>query len=213
MDPLSLIQGSAEWRRARVGSLGASCVHEVIARTKTGWGASRANRMAALIIERLTGEPQDGFTTPAMEWGLATEAEARAAYADRVIEHVTEVGLIPHPRIAGTHASPDGLVGDDGLLEIKCPQSATHLDILLTGKVPEKYVTQCAWQMACCERAWADFVSFDPRFPRELRLFVKRLGRDDERIAELEEQVSAFLAEVGAKVAELRRKFTLAEAA
>lgn len=208
-----VVQGSPEWLAQRCGKVTASRIADVIARTKNGWGASRANYAAQLIAERLTGEVTESYTNAAMQWGTATEPEARLAYADRVIEPVTEIGFVPHPRIAMTGASPDGLVGDYGLVEIKAPNTATHIDTLLGGVIPDKYQTQMLWQMACCERAWCDFCSYDPRMPPEMRLFVRRLERDDKRIAELEEQVSAFLAEVAGKVADLRRKFTLAEAA
>jgi putative phage-type endonuclease len=205
---LLLIQGSDEWLRARLGKVTASRIADVVARTKTGWGASRANYAAQLIAERLTGALVETYTNAAMQWGTATEAEARLAYADSVIETVTEVGFIPHPRIAMTGASPDGLVGDAGLVELKCPNTATHIEILLGGKVPDKYILQMQWQMACAERAYCDFVSYDPRLPAEMRLFVKRLDRDDKRIAELSKEVMIFLDEVMEKVESLQAKFT-----
>lgn len=204
---IDLIQGTDAWRQARVGSLGASCVHEVVARTKTGFSAMRANRMSALIVERLTGRAQDTYTSPAMIHGTETEPAARLCYADRVIEPVAEVGLIKHPTIAWTHASPDGLVGDDGLLEIKCPQPTAHLEVLDTGKVPDKYLTQIAWQLACTGRQFCDFASYHPEMPPEMLLFVKRVQRDDKKIAELENAVIDFLAELDYKVTELRRRY------
>lgn len=198
-----LIQGSAEWKQARCGSLGASRVADAMARTKSGWGASRANLMAELLVERLTGLPTEGYTSPAMQWGTATEPEARTAYEFWQDVEVQEVGLIPHPSIAGTHASPDGLVEADGLVEIKCPLSATHIETLIGQTVASRYITQAQWQMACTGRAWCDFVSFDPRMPPPMRLFVKRIPRDPVRIAELEKDVTEFLSELNGKVEHL----------
>lgn len=201
---VDLVQGTEEWRLARCGSLGASRVADAIAKTKSGWGASRANLMAELIAERLTGVPAEGYTNAAMQWGTATEPQARAAYEWHTGHTVEEVGLIRHPSIQGTHASPDGLVGTDGLIEVKCPNTATALDTLLGGKVPERYQVQMAWQMRCCgNREWCDFVSFDPRLPERLRLFVKRVHRDDVMIARLEKDVTEFLNELSDKVSAL----------
>jgi putative phage-type endonuclease len=213
MSDLDLQQGSPEWLAARVGSLGASRVADAIARTKTGYGASRANLMAELIAERLTGQPADRFTNSAMQWGNDKEPDARAAYEFLTDADVSLVGLVRHPAIEGTHASPDGLVGDAGLVEIKCPNTATHIDALLGQKVPAKYVTQMQWQMACTGRHWCDFVSFDPRMPEAMRLFVARVTRDDAAIAELEREVATFLAELSGKVAELQLLFSRERAA
>lgn len=159
--------------------------------------------MAVLICERLTGVPQDTYQNAAMQHGIETEAEARAAYEFRTDAVVHEVGLVPHPSIQGTHASPDGLVGDDGLVEIKCPVSAAHIDALLGQGIPGKYQTQMLWQLACTGRQWCDFVSYDPRLPESMRLYVSRLKRDDKRIGELEHEVRMFLRELDAKLADL----------
>lgn len=202
-----IAQGSAEWFAQRAGKVTASRVADVIAKTKTGWGASRANYAAQLVAERLTGNVEPTFTNAAMQWGTDKEPEAREAYEFHAGVFVDQVGMIDHPKIAMTGASPDGLVGDDGLVEIKCPNTATHIETLLSGKVPAKYVTQMAWQMACTGRAWCDFVSFDPRMPEHMRLFVQRVDRDDALIAALEAEVSAFLAEVSDTVASLSRAY------
>lgn len=207
MSDLDLQQGSPEWIAARVGSLGASRVAEALAKTKTGWGASRANLLAELVAERLTGAAAAGFTNAAMQWGNDKEPEARSAYEFMADVDVALVGIVRHPSIAGTHASPDGLVGDDGLVEIKCPNTATHIETLLSQKVPAKYVTQMLWQMACTGRRWCDFVSYDPRMPEAMRLFVRRVERDDAAVAQLEADVTAFLSELDAKVAELQALF------
>lgn len=191
-------QNTPEWHQARCGSLGASAVHEALAKTKTGWGAGRANAKARIVLERLTGTPQESFTNAAMQWGHDQEDNAANAYAFLSGNTVEVCGIYKHPWIEGTHASPDRLVGEDGLVEIKCPNSATHLDTLLSKKVPAKYVTQMQWQMAVTGRKWCDFVSYDPRFPENHQVFIQRVERDDERIAELEKDVAEFLAEVEA---------------
>jgi putative phage-type endonuclease len=208
-----MIQGSAEWKMARCGSLGASRVADATARIKTGWGASRENIMAELLTERLTGVPTEGFTSEAMRWGTEHEPEARIAYEFRMDASVAEIGIVPHPEIRWTHASPDGLVGDDGLLEIKCPNSATHIDTLLNDTVPGKYIKQMQWQMACCRRAWCDFVSYDPRLPEAMRYYRRRVERDDKAIAAMEKLVAEFLDELAAKEAALRARYEMAEAA
>jgi putative phage-type endonuclease len=208
-----LIQGTEEWKLARCGSLGASRMADAVARTKTGYGASRANLMAELLVERLTGVPTEGYVNAAMQWGTEKEPEARIAYEFRADVDVAEIGIVPHPSIPGTHASPDGLVGDDGLIEIKCPNTASHVETLLGDEIAGKYVTQMQWQMACTGRKWCDFVSFDPRLPESMALFVKRVARDDKVIAELEAEARKFLAELDGKVSALRQRYERKEAA
>lgn len=196
-------QGSPEWFAERLGKVTASRLSDVVARTKTGWGAARANYMAQLIAERLTGVPQESYTNSAMQWGIDTEADARAAYEFRTDANVELVGFVPHPSIEMSGASPDGLIGNEGLIEIKCPNTATHLDTLLSLSLPAKYVTQMQWQMACTGRAWCDFVSYDPRMPETMRLYVRRIKRDDKQITEYEDAVTEFLAELDRKVMDL----------
>jgi len=200
-----IVQGSPEWFAARVGKITASRVVDVMARTKTGWGASRANYAAELIAERLTGNSAPSFTNDAMRWGTDQEPYAREAYARRFGVDVYEIGFVDHPEVAMSGASPDGLIGTDGLCEIKCPNTATHLDTLLSGSVPGKYITQMQWQMACTGREWCDFASFDPRLPLNMQLFVQRVPRDVGLILELETEVSAFHDEIEAKLSDLRR--------
>lgn len=199
----SLTQRSPEWVAARLGSLGASCVHEVVARTKTGFAASRANRMAALILERLTNQPQDTYVNAAMQHGIDTEPEARAFYAFTRDIDVREVGLVKHPKIRWTHASPDGLLGDDGGLEIKCPQAGEHLRFLMERTIADKYVIQCQWGMACTGRQWWDYCSYNGAFPDHLRGVIQRIPRDEPRIKELEAAVMAFLTETEQALAKL----------
>lgn len=197
-------QRTAEWFAARCGKATASRIADIVARTKTGWGASRANYAAQLVSERLAGIQEEGFASAAMKWGTECEPEAREAYCFREDADVVEVGFIDHPSIAMAGASPDGLVDEDGLVEIKCPNTATHIATLLGGTIPSKYETQMLWQMACTGRQWCDFASYDPRLPESMRLFVRRLHRDEAAIAKLEADVAEFLAEVDATVAELR---------
>jgi len=205
-------QGSAEWKALRLGKATASRISDVVAKTKTGWGASRANYMAELIAERLTGNAAEGFMNAAMAWGTEKEPEALAAYEFLTNVEIQRVAFVPHPTIAMSGASPDGLAGD-GLVEVKCPNTATHLETLLAGGVPTKYITQMQWQMACTGRAWCDFCSYDPRLPEEMRLFVYRVQRDDTLIAGLEKDVAAFLAEIDEKVTALRARYSTKEAA
>ena len=202
-----MIQGSPEWFATRCGKVTASRVADVIAKTKTGWGASRANYAAELIAERLTQTTAPSFTNAAMQWGTDQEPNARQANEKAKGVEVQEVAFVDHPEIAMTGASPDGLVGADGMLEIKCPNTATHLDTLLEGKIAEKYVTQMMWQMACTGRQWCDFVSYDPRLPENMQLFVHRVTRDAGSVLYLESHVSDFIAEIDDKVARLREAY------
>jgi putative phage-type endonuclease len=164
-------------------------------KTKTGPSASRANYLAHIVAERLTGTVQESYSNAAMQWGTETEPLARMAYELRTDSLVESVGFIPHHTIQMAGASPDGLVGD-GLIEIKCPNTSTHIDTLLSGVVPSKYVLQMQWQMACTNRQWCDFVSYDPRMPDQLSMFIKRVNRDARQIVEITEAVIAFLADV-----------------
>jgi len=198
-------QGSDAWFEARIGKVTASRVADVIAKTKTGYSASRDNYMAQLVCERLTGEKGESFTNAAMQHGTDTEPLARAAYEAHADVLVDEVGFVPHPSIIMAGASPDGLVGDDGLLEIKCPNTATHIETLLSQNVPSKYNTQMQFQLACTGRSWCDFVSFDNRLPQELQLFVKRVPRDDLFIKQAEAEIVRFLNELDIKIAQLMK--------
>ena len=198
-----ITQGSDAWFAQRLGKVTASRVADVIAKTKTGYSTSRDNYMAQLVCERMTGVVAESFTNSAMQWGTETEPLARAAYEAHADVLVDEVAMIAHPTIEAAGASPDGLVGNDGLLEIKCPNTATHIDTLLTQSVPSKYNTQMQWQLSCTGRQWCDFVSFDSRLPKELQLFVKRVPRDTAYIQMLEEEVKKFLKELDGKIMKL----------
>ena len=200
-------QRTEEWHAARLGKVTASRVADVVAKTKSGYGASRANYMAELVCERLTGRPGDFFQSAAMAWGTEQEPVARAAYEARTGNLVTEVGFVPHPTIPMAGASPDGLIGDIGLIEIKCPNTATHIETMLTGAVPEKYILQMMWQMACTGHIWCDFVSYDPRLPERMQLWIKRIEIDTFLINSIEVEVRKFLTELDLKVAQLEAKY------
>ena len=197
-------QRTDEWFAARLGKVTASRVADVVAKTKSGPAASRANYMADLVVERLTGQKASSFTNAAMEWGTEQEPNAKAAYAAKTGILVEDVGFIDHPTVAMSGASPDGLA-EDGLVEIKCPNTATHLEYIFDGKPPQKYVTQMQWQMACAGKPWCDFVSYDPRLPERLQLMVVRVPRDDGYIKMLEQEVTAFLRELDDKLNKLEK--------
>lgn len=204
---LDLVQGTAEWRAARLGVATASRMDDVMAKGRAGApSASRANYLAQLVIERLTKAPMETYSNATMDRGTELEPEARGAYEFQTGVAVEQVGFIPHPSIPNSGASPDGMVGADGLVEIKCPNSATHLATLRGGDIAKGYMLQMQWQMACTNRQWCDFVSYDPRFPIHLRLHVRRVLRDNGLIAEMTGAVKTFLAEVDATVAELSLK-------
>ena len=198
-------QGSDEWFAIRIGKVTASRVADIIAKTKSGYSTSRDNYMAQLVCERLTNQKAESFTNAAMQHGTETEPLARAAYEALKDVLVDEVGFVPHPSIKMAGASPDGLVNDDGLIEIKCPNTATHIDTLLNQSVPTKYFTQMQFQMACTGREWCDFVSFDNRLPEELQLFVKRVPRDDVYIKIMEAEIVQFIAELDDKINKLMK--------
>ena len=198
-------QSSPEWLGARAGKVTASRISDVLAKIKSGEAAARRDYKAQIVAEILTGTPQEsGYINAEMQWGLDQEPFARGAYEVKIHVLVDQVGFVIHPTIDRAGASPDGIVGTSGMVEIKCPKSATHISYLLGGGVPSTYQPQMLWQMACAERAWNDFVSYDPRLPEHLQLFVCRLNRDDGRIREMEAEVALFLAEVDAMVAKLR---------
>ena len=200
-----MVQGSPEWHQARLGKVTASRISDVAAKIKTGWGASRAKYMGELIAESLTHEPTPSFSNAAMQHGTDTEPQAAAAYAFYTDAELELVGFVDHPKIDQAGCSPDRLIGKDGLVEIKCPQTSTHIDTLLGSSIPKKYIDQMQWQMACTKRKWCDFVSFDPRMPPETQLFIQRVERDKERIKDLEEMVVDFLAEMNEKIDRLTK--------
>jgi len=200
-------QGSPEWHALRCGKATASRIADIVRKTKTGVSATRERYMGQLIAERLTGTVADSFKSSDMEWGTATEAEARIAYEFHRNQPVEPVDFVVHPGIAMSGASPDGFVASDGLIEIKCPATHTHVDTLLRRMVAPDYLIQMQWQMACTGRQWCDFASYDPRMPEHMRLWVHRVQRDQEHIEQLESAVRAFLSELDDRVSELRAAY------
>ncbi|NBT61387.1 MAG: exonuclease [Planctomycetia bacterium] len=198
-------QGTPEWHQLRLGKVTASRVSDVLAKIRSGESASRKNYRAELVVQRLTGMPSESFTNAAMEWGTATEPMARIAYEIAKGVLVEQVGFIDHPTIAMFGCSPDGLV-HDGMIEIKCPNSATHIEYLTDNKAPAKYINQMQCQMAVTGRKWCDFVSFDPRLPEDLQLFVVRVERDQKYIDSMEVEVVEFLTEVEGMVNQLKER-------
>jgi len=204
MKVLSMPQGSPEWLAARAGKVTASRISDVMAAKTT---AAYRDYRAQIVAEILTGQPQEsGFTNAAMQWGTEQEKFARAEYELACDWTVDEIGIVLHPTIERGAASPDGLVSTNGLVEIKCPKTATHLQTLIDKKQPRQYENQMLWQMACTGREWCDFVSYDPRLPEDLQLFVHRFDRDDKRIAEIEAAVTQFLSEVDEIIDNIRKK-------
>lgn len=196
-------QGSEVWAAARCGLVTASRSADVIAMTKKGEAAARRNYRTELVIEILTGQPAPRYVSQEMQWGIDQEPFARAAYELRNDLMVETCGFVLHPDVARFGASPDGLVGDDGLIQIKCPNTSTHLGWMLAGGVPLEHAPQLIAEMACTGRDWCDFVSFDPRLPSHLQLFVRRYQRGDALIATLETEIVHFNAEVQSVLASL----------
>ncbi|MBS6673673.1 MAG: YqaJ viral recombinase family protein [Haemophilus paraphrohaemolyticus] len=200
---MAVLQGTPEWFEQRRGKVTASRIADLMAKTKSGYSASRQNYLMQLLCERLTGKIEEGYKSAAMQRGNDLEAEARNWYQLETGESVEEVSFIDHPKINFAGASPDGLVGAEGLIEIKCPNTATHIETLRKKEPIDRYYKQMQWQMAVTGRKWCDFVSFDNRLPDNLAYFCKRIPRDEAVIQEIEQEVQAFLLELDVTVAEL----------
>ncbi|WP_299830726.1 lambda exonuclease family protein [uncultured Roseobacter sp.] len=205
-----MTQGTEEWHTMRLGKVTASKIADVMMKPTT---AGYQNYRAQLVCERLTGQPTEGFVSAAMVHGTETEPQARAMYSLLEGYDVAEVDFVDHPTIPMTGASPDGLVGSDGLVEIKCPQPATHIKTLTGGNIDRKYMLQMHWQMACTGRDWCDFVSFCPSLPTEMQMHCQRVERDEKALFEIIEAVEAFLASISDLERELKAKFEKAAAA
>ena len=202
MKVIDAVQGSPEWLASRAGRVTASMISAVLMKPET---AGYRDYQAQLVAELLTGKPQgSSFTNEHMQFGTETEPLARSAYEAETGFSVDEVGLCIHPTIDRAGASPDGLVGQSGLVEIKCPKPATHLANLIAGVVPAGYKNQMMWQMACTERNWCDFVSFRPDLPENLQLFVVRFKRDEKEIEKLQTAVLSFLAAADEMIKKLK---------
>lgn len=194
---VSAEQGTTEWFKDRLGHITASRITDVLAKSKTGGEAkTRESYKWEIITQRMTGLVEEGYKSSAMEWGTSTEPEARIHYEASNAVFVEQVGFLRHPSIKWVGASPDGLVGEDGGLEIKCPNSTTHLQTIQAGVSPTKYYGQMQMGMWVTGRTWWDFVSYDPRVPKNLRYFCVRVPRDEEYIANMEKEVIKFLEEV-----------------
>ena len=193
-------QRSEAWFRARLGKVTASAVADVLAKTKTGVSASRCNYLIKLAIQRVTGQIEESYTNEAMQWGIDNEDQARVAYEVASGNFVDQVGFVDHEIIDWFGCSPDGLVNNDGLVEIKCPNSATHWEYFKTKEVPKKYFIQMQAQMSCTGRKWCDFVSFDPRMPERSQLLIIRVSRDNTFIGIMESEIRGFLTEVEIEV-------------
>lgn len=190
-------QQTAEWLQMRIGAVTASRMNDVMAKLKNGNPSqARKDYAAELVRERLTNRASEHFVSRAMEWGIDNEPLAKAAYELEFDVQLQSGGLAMHDRIKWLMASPDGLVGKDGLVECKCPTTATHIEYFTAGVVPEECRWQMYCQMACADRKWCDFVSYDPRLPASLELFVRRLERNDEIIVKMEAEVERFIGEV-----------------
>lgn len=193
-------QGTPEWHELRRGKVTASRVADILAKTKTGPSASRQNYLIELALQRVTKTIEESYTNAAMEWGTQTEPQARVAYEVKTGNFVDQVAFIDHPTIAGFGCSPDGIVGDSGLIEIKCPNSATHWSYIKSNEPPNKYFIQMQAQMAVIGAKWCDFVSFDPRFPERSQLLIVNIPRDSEFIVYMEAEIKQFLIEVEQEV-------------
>jgi putative phage-type endonuclease len=203
---LALEQNSPEWLEFKIGMVSASRIADITAKLRNGTaGASRATYMGELIAERLTGVATDSYKSAPMQWGNDVEPMARSTYQFRTLSLVRRVGCILHPTIENALCSPDGLVGRDGVVEFKCPNTSTHVDFILGAPIPDRYVQQMQWQLACTGRGYVDYVSFDPRLPEHLRYWSKRVERDDKRIGQLEAEVVDFLRDLETRLAALRK--------
>ncbi|MBR7002085.1 MAG: YqaJ viral recombinase family protein [Neisseriaceae bacterium] len=206
LDTAEVEQRTDEWQQVRCGKITASRMGAVMNVLKNGTaGAERRKYTAELVCERLTGNPTPHYENAAMQHGTELEPIARDAYWLETGNEVEEVGFIEHPSIPNCGASPDGLIGDDGLIEIKAPETYTHIETLRTGEIKQDYIYQMQWQMECCSRKWCDFVSFDNRLPEKLQIFIKRVYRDDALIDEMKNQVWAVNAAVDTALRDLEK--------
>jgi putative phage-type endonuclease len=202
-----------EWRQLRCAWLGASSIVDIMAKGKNGApSASRANVMARLITERLSGKPTETFQSKDMSRGLELEDEAANAYAFMNNAELTKPSFIRHPTIEFAGATPDRFVGDEGLLEMKCFNMANHIETLLTEKIERAYLLQMQWQMAVTRRPWCDFMAYSPDFPPSMRIFQKRIPRDERTIAEITVEVREFIGELNDKTILLEKKFNIKRA-
>lgn len=201
---MTILQRNEDWHADRCGKVTASRVKDINAKPKVG----KAHNALTLTIltERLTGVQEESFTNSAMQWGIDQEIHAITAYENETGNFVIGTGLVNHPAIKWSGASPDGLVDQDGQLEVKCPNSQTHLNTILTKEVPNEYIPQITWQLACTRRKWCDFVSYDPRLPEYLQLIIIRVFAEELDIAGVEQSVIKFNTKIDQIIFELNPK-------
>lgn len=194
---INLEQGSDKWKQARLGHVTASNMAEVMSKGKgTGEAVGRYKYKVRLVAERLTMTAGEYYTNAAMQWGIEQEQFACIAYEAQKETFVDKIGFVLHPDIKWLGVSPDRIVGHEGLIEVKCPNTTTHLDYLFDNKVPTEYYKQIQCQLWVTGRQWCDFVSYDPRLPKRNQLLIVRTERDESLIKEMEAQTLQFLAEV-----------------
>lgn len=194
---INLEQGSDEWKQARLGHVTASNMAEVMSKGKgTAEAVGRYKYKVRLVAERLTMTAGESYTNAAMQWGIEQEQFACIAYEAQKETFVDKIGFVLHPDIKWLGVSPDRIVGHEGLIEVKCPNTTTHLDYLFDNKVPAEYYKQIQCQLWVTGRQWCDFVSYDPRLPKRNQLLIVRTERDESLIKEMEVQTLQFLAEV-----------------
>lgn len=187
---MNILQRSEDWHSERCGKVTASRVKDLNAKPSKGKALNALG--LTILAERLTGVQKETPTNFAMQWGIDNEPHAIAAYENETGFFVNGTGLIDHPFIEMFGASPDGLVGENGQIEVKCPDTTTHLNTLLTKEVPDEYIPQITSQLACTRREWCDFVSYDPRLEPELQIIIIRIFAKDLNIEGLERDVRAF---------------------
>jgi putative phage-type endonuclease len=203
-DRVAVEQGTDAWHQLRLGKVTASRVADILAKTKTGPSASKQNYLIELALQRTTGIIQESYSNATMEWGTLTEPQARVAYEVKSGNFVDQIAFVDHPSIPWFGCSPDGLVSDRGLVEIKCPNSATHWEYFKSKEPPKKYFIQMQAQLSCTGRDWCDFVSFDPRMPERSQLLIVRVNRDETFISLMESEIKQFLSEVENEVNQMK---------
>lgn len=205
---MTILQRSEGWFADRCGKVTASRIKDIGAKPVKG---KAYNALTLTILsERITGVQEETPTSKAMQWGIDQEENAIAAYENETGNFVKGTGLIDHPVIKLSGASPDGLIGLDGQAEVKCPATTTHLNTLLTKEVPAEYIPQITWQLACTRRKWCDFISFDPRLPEHLQIVIIRVYAKDLDIAGIEQAVINFNIVVDKAIAELNAEYEVA---
>jgi hypothetical protein len=196
-------QGTEFWKQLRSGLVTASRCGEMISTTKRGESAKRRDYRTELVCEILTRQPYPHVVTKEMQWGTEQEPFARAAYELERDVLVETCGFVLHPDISRFGCSPDGFVGDDGLLQIKCPTTFTHLTWMMAQTVPLEHMPQMLAEMSCTGRSWCDFMSYDPRLPAPLQRFICRYERNEQFVSTIEAEVVKFNSEIANYISQL----------